>query len=187
MTPQGKADSVVNKNKDQFTRRLKEAACLISAKRELEVCAYRMIEIIDEICSLTIPVATCKKGCDACCYQSVAISTWEAKKIAQYSGRKTTGFKGYDYKDGQSILGIQKKFSKIVCPFLIDNACAIYPVRPFTCRSHISLSDDPTDCDLFLKPDGIVTYFNLEEFKIAWALINLSAGSNFGDIRDFFG
>ena len=33
------------------------------------------------------------------------------------------------------------------CPFLVDHACSIHPVRPFTCAGHYSISPSE-DCDL---------------------------------------
>lgn len=75
----------------------------------------------------------CKKGCSACCYYNVDITPLEADLIAEFTGRKIvsghTGNTVYPSK----------------CPFLVDNACSIYPVRPYMCRSYIAVTPDPDD------------------------------------------
>jgi hypothetical protein len=146
----------------------------------------RLIELIDTLGDLAASVATCKKGCSHCCYQAVAVSTWEVERIAKYSKRKPTGFIGYSPARGEGISHIVDKFANTPCPFLVEDTCAIYPVRPINCRSHLSLGDDPLDCSLSLKPNGTVPYFNLEEFKTASVYIFLDGGYSFGDIREFF-
>jgi Fe-S-cluster containining protein len=186
MTPLEKSDGVVNKNKVKFDRSLKEAKMLIEIPRKADYKADRMIVIVDELGKLVAPISSCKKGCSYCCYQAVAVSTWEVQKIAKYAKRKTTGFVGYSVEKGETIRHIQDQFAKIPCPFLIDDLCTIYPVRPFMCRTHFSISDDPTDCSLTLKPEHQVPYFNMEEFKMAWAFILIHENHNFGDIREFF-
>jgi hypothetical protein len=186
MTPQEKADSVTEKHKDKVRHCLNEAARLMKIPRSADYKVVRLIEIIDGLCSLAAPVATCKKGCDHCCYQAVAVSTWEVERIAKYAKRKPTGFIGYRPERDETISHITEKFANTPCPFLVDDACAVYPVRPIVCRSHLSLSDDPMDCSLSLKPGGKVPYFNLEEFKTASVWMFIEGGYAFGDIREFF-
>ena len=47
------------------------------------------------------------------------------------------------------------------CPFLVDDACSIHPVRPFTCAGHYSLS--PAEyCDLSLGKEAEVRVLSPE-------------------------
>jgi len=183
MTPLEKSDSVVNKNKAQFDHCLKEVQWLATdSPRNTEFKAVRMLEIIDSLSAHVSPHSSCQKGCSYCCYQAVVVSTWEVDRIAKYAKRKTTGFEGHT----KTIKHIQDQFCLVVCPFLINDACTIYPVRPFMCRAHYSYSDDPTDCDIALKPEGRVPYFNFEKYKGAWAMLFIKDDCHFGDIREFF-
>jgi Fe-S-cluster containining protein len=182
MTPLEKSDGVVNKNKDKFTRRLIETHKLLELPRGMDFKAERMIEIIDELGALVAPATSCKKGCSHCCYQAVIISTWEAERISKYAKRKTTGFKGHT----KTIKHIQKQFRSVICPFLENDICTIYQVRPFMCRAHYNMSDDPNDCDIALKPNTVVPYFNFESYKMAWVLLFIEDNYLFGDIREFF-
>lgn len=100
----------------------------------------------------------CTKGCSACCTQEVSVSASEAEKILQYivENRKIDWFvervKLYDPPtppvctnnefakacfDQQEIEQAQNQASG-VCPFLIENCCSIYEIRPFSCRCFIS-------------------------------------------------
>jgi hypothetical protein len=183
MTPLEKSDSVVNKNKAKFDRCLKEVKWLaMDSPRNTDFKAVRMLEIIDSLSVHVAPLSSCQKKCSYCCYQSVAIPTWEVDRIAKYSGRKTTGFGGHT----KNLKHIQEQFCNVVCPFLINDACSIYPVRPFMCRAHYSYSDDPTDCDIALNPGMTAPYFNFENYKKAFAMLFIKDGCHFGDIREFF-
>jgi len=67
--------------------------------------------------------AACAAGCGWCCHQPVEVSTAEALAIAAAlrldpdAARWLAGWTG-----GR------------LCPFLVEGACAIYPIRPLKCR-----------------------------------------------------
>ena len=67
-------------------------------------------------------LSTCKKGCSACCHQTINIFPDEGDLI------KESGFH------------IPKTFNN-TCPFLKENICSIYEIRPVACRNHLSVSD----------------------------------------------
>ena len=102
----------------------------------------------------------CQKGCATCCTQSVTMSTLEGEMIRAYlleQGRgvelagptfvpspsqnarlTTNGFvaahlRGETAEEPAS-------WDLRLCPFLAENACTIYPVRPFGCRLFASLA-----------------------------------------------
>jgi len=101
------------------------------------------------------PKATCKAGCGFCCYQQVLMTTGESLLIKTFlkdnpdtkvDGERMKLHKSWAQNDRGSAWD-HPKISDKACPFLHDNLCSIYPVRPFACRNHRSI-DDPKLCDL---------------------------------------
>lgn len=102
----------------------------------------------------------CHKGCATCCTQSVTMTTLEGRMIhthlveqgrgAEISGpdfhpsshnpaRLTTNGFVAAHLRGESVeepVGWDLR----PCPFLADNSCTVYPVRPFGCRLFASLA-----------------------------------------------
>lgn len=78
----------------------------------------------------------CKKGCNSCCHQEIAVSDVEIEYILKNTKAKL------------------KKSPPLFtptnhpCPFLISNQCSIYEFRPFVCRKHLSLTNNPSWCNL---------------------------------------
>lgn len=106
----------------------------------------------------------CKKGCSFCCFQPIEIIACEelpigdyieqrmslqAKEAVKKSIRHWAAFFNDNYADPADIkfpndlykanseFRIKAYSSRISCPFLIDNLCSIYEVRPLACRTHI--------------------------------------------------
>lgn len=116
---------------------------------------------------------TCSKGCSYCCNQPVACSIPESifivthlnenpDTLEHFLSRYQTWrgkFDPYKYSEimnkqfhaminGKSEgpeLRLFAEFNCAECPFLKDNACSIYPVRPTVCRGMLSI-DDPEKC-----------------------------------------
>lgn len=103
----------------------------------------------------------CHKGCSACCYQMVHITTHEAGEIIRYLNklerRKRKGvmrrvcksidkywkwFHRMGGADNQQLaddLWVRAQWDGQACPFLNPRGrCSIYPVRPISCRSTYS-------------------------------------------------
>lgn len=101
----------------------------------------------------------CTKGCSSCCYQQIEVMSYERDAIKKFVSKNLDNetkekvklglIEWLDYfdnntpndkpLDGQAIFGdfgqlVAKKGLK--CPFLIDNLCSIYEMRPTTCRIH---------------------------------------------------
>ena len=89
----------------------------------------------------------CTTGCSLCCFSHVAVTPQEAFNIALHLAEKfSVSEVGKTLEactacaDGYESAGLQE-FSKkyfCPCPFLKDNKCSIYEVRPITCRNWIS-------------------------------------------------
>ena len=69
----------------------------------------------------------CKRGCNYCCYENVAVTLAEAELIQKATGIKRadlkTKFKAYKVTNAKR------------CSFLKDGECSIYDDRPLACRA----------------------------------------------------
>lgn len=101
----------------------------------------------------------CRKGCSSCCTQNVAITALEAARILDFVNEQnmeewlidrlqgdfsphrpqyTINTLARSCLEGKEIAEEQRPASQ-PCPFLAGGSCAIYPVRPFSCRCFLSL------------------------------------------------
>ena len=107
-------------------------------------------------------IASCKKGCDSCCYQLTAASLAEGALIAAHimeSASWTSELRALrtrlqqdsDEIRAMGTAGKAKSYQwmerKKGCPFLDKKAgeCRIYNVRPLACRTYYVVSD-PANC-----------------------------------------
>lgn len=93
------------------------------SKRSLTEKLLNIYEFMDSISSSFNHLTPCKKGCSHCCEIRVDISELELS-IIKSKARKEFNSARKGLKIGQP------------CPFLKDNKCSIYDVRPFLCRRH---------------------------------------------------
>jgi len=119
--------------------------------------------------------AICKKGCSHCCHQPVAITPQEAALIGDYIGRKPSKPRHQKYD----------RESRDPCPFLKDNACSIYKVRPIACRTFFTY-DDVEFCKVGDVNHRIATIeSNASVVKLCAELMR-KCNSKDADIREFF-
>lgn len=82
----------------------------------------------------TLRRSACREGCAVCCDSQADIPLYplELAGIYWYAIEKITGPR-------RTVLAGQlaAHANKPPCPFLIDNVCSIYPVRPAACRQFI--------------------------------------------------
>ena len=107
----------------------------------------------------------CGKGCAACCTQSVTMTTLEGARIIAYlehggRGSELRNWWGATGKATGTVLPattnafarhclagetpadpVELEWDFTPCPFLADNLCSIYQVRPFGCRAMVSTTD----------------------------------------------
>lgn len=106
------------------------------------------------------PPIACKKGCSHCCFQIVGISVAEALTIAEhvaanYSEEELSSLlaRMEAHLAAQSSLPLGEPFIH-ACPFLVDDACSIFTVRPLVCRGFESF--DAEACRAFKQAPGQV-------------------------------
>jgi Fe-S-cluster containining protein len=145
----------------------RKAFCAKYREVSERICRQASLEQKTYLNSVNAAIS-CHKGCAYCCSQYISVSLAHGLVIADYlySHVKLLELFPKCYKKWQGALGensvlaeLEKytNFSyevrrtpqelldryatlEIPCPFLVDNACAIYPVRPICCASHISIS-----------------------------------------------
>jgi Fe-S-cluster containining protein len=118
---------------------------------------------------------SCKAGCGACCRQLVPISVFEAEALAawvrtlptaqqQELGLRfdqtlrslaasgilerlvATGKEIWDPEnEAHKSLSIDYHYQRVPCPFLVDEACSIHPIRPLICREYL-VTSSPEHC-----------------------------------------
>jgi Fe-S-cluster containining protein len=108
---------------------------------------------------------SCRKGCSACCHYLVPLSVPEMLRLGQEISALPETFRGpllarFDKArlklQAARSLGEQSSADpeslsqwyaglNLPCPFLVDNACGIYDLRPLSCREHL-VTSDPQFC-----------------------------------------
>lgn len=158
--------------RDRVQRVVNENSSVSSRKRKLTQL------MLDAVAAVESEVV-CRKGCSHCCHIPVMILAGEAERLAEATGRPMTGL---PIRDPRTIN--RDAYMGEPCPFLVDNACSVYEVRPLACRLHHNLGYDPSVCDVSVV--NVVPMFNsFRWFELGYAYL---AGNKeaVGDIRDFF-
>jgi Fe-S-cluster containining protein len=130
---------------------------------------------MDELYSFVGKFTPCKKGCSLCCYNEVFISLLEAEYIEKSRGIT------------QSLNLDRKHFRGTPCPFLEDGACTIYNHRPFVCRRHVALFDNPKWCQFDVDDQYVFPQIRFSKVEESYAFIVVSSGdTSTYDIRQLF-
>lgn len=117
----------------------------------------------------------CKKGCSHCCHIPVSVSELEAEYIEKSLKIKRKPFSKYD------------KTQDKPCPFLKNNGCNIYDVRPFVCRRHVVLTKSSYWCELERCNQEVMPLLNFTETQKSFNyLVNESGKDKIFDIRELF-
>lgn len=97
-----------------------------------------LYKYIDEFMKEIEDKTPCTKGCSHCCKNGmrIDISELEANYIKQKLGI------------ANNTLNVEKKgyIPQGSCPFLINDSCSIYDIRPYKCRMHVVFEKDNTKC-----------------------------------------
>jgi Fe-S-cluster containining protein len=186
-SPQQKMDWIMSTFGNRMNALINEAIGLVENRAHIEDRAQRMVQLVNELVRPAATASACKRGCSHCCYQAVTISAWDAARMAHASGMKLADPEGMNaLTNFDETRAEQKRWSGKPCPFLKGNECSVYDVRPFPCRWHFNLGDDPAVCDTINNPGHKVPMFNCEPVVLSVAVMFANAGVKWADIRDFF-
>lgn len=91
----------------------------------------------------------CRPGCAHCCHQSVGVTVPEALAIARHllATRTTVELQSLQQRvaraqhETRGLTRDQRNSPEHPCPFLNDDLCSIYQVRPLSCRGVHSLDE----------------------------------------------
>lgn len=139
----------------------------------------KIYDFMDLYSNFVSTFAVCKKGCSHCCSIDVSVAEIEAIYIEENSSIKI-----------KRPLKRQTRGNKSKCPFLVENECSIYGIRPFQCRTFFTL-DNPKYCSsgeehkIYGSFNGGYTVDFYE--KLDKILRELNTKKSILDIRDYFG
>lgn len=129
-------------------------------------------------------ISPCKIGCSHCCKMAVNITPTEAEAISAKTGIPAAHVQdsAFNELDRYSV----RKFSGVPCPFLLDDKCSIYDVRPFACRVHYSVDMDNLLCQIVPGEDIHTVSMNSENFNLIHIAAHGYQSFRCADIRYFF-
>ena len=150
---------------------------------------------LDKLVDIYSKYVPCKKGCSKCCDIKVDVTGLEINMIKYYLDENK---QKYLFNAIENRHSNRRDYSGIVCPFLKDNICTIYEVRPFMCRKYFVFEDDNSKCGAMNNivstfiADYIIerTYEKIVEFYYRQRNINFKDAPKeltiFKDIREYF-
>ena len=125
-----------------LSRIVAENASLKSKRRKIITIATRVTDALS-------PYVACGIGCSDCCRMNTMIYEHEAIRLAEVTGRKMVRLA---YRPIKEVFAQGAKFNGQPCPFLREDKCSVYEDRPLVCRTHHSLLDNPTSCNMDIPP-----------------------------------
>lgn len=147
----------------------------------------RIIQILDAANHALAPHAACKTGCGHCCNIAVEITQREAAAIGAVAHISPKVLPVLDSETSDRLHQGIDLYRDVPCPFLLDQRCSVYEVRPATCRAHHSLNEDNEQCKMSTpSQESSVPSFNLKAPLYALAFLAFKAGESVGDIREYF-
>lgn len=140
----------------------------------------KLYRLVEELGIAAKPFIACEKGCSACCRMNVTISSMEAERLAQFSKKRLAHV-------DRHIMHDPTHFAGVACPFLVENACSVYEIRPYACRAHVSFDTTAYWCEperAYEEGMGMVSFDGAKSAYLA--VLAKVSDSRFADIRDFF-
>jgi hypothetical protein len=135
----------------------------------------RIYSLLDDFLAFVSLYIPCHKGCSSCCHLKVSVPTIEAQYIQDKLGVKN------------ALVLESKHLFGTACPFLKNESCSIYKYRPYVCRRHLALFNDPKWCSLDLC--GLYKFPSIRFMETERSFEYLVAGTGGGfycDIRQIF-
>ena len=183
--PQEKVGWLEAEYGNRFRALMDEATDLVEEPDSLDHRALRLVAIAREIAGKIAPLTPCRNACSHCCKQPVVISSWEAARIAKFTGRRPLDPVGIA-PEQENVEQLRLRHAGVPCPMLRNDRCTIYAVRPLACIGHHSLASDSVMCDKTANPGVTVQGIGDQEFIFIQMALFFGAGCKSADIREFF-
>jgi Fe-S-cluster containining protein len=115
----------------------------------------KLLKYTDKMIDIFKQFSPCKKGCSNCCYIDVAVSNTEISLIEKFINKKKWNTRIKRNENTIKTIFVReiesgKKFGELSygkkCPFLRNNECCVYCVRPYFCRKYIIFEKDNKKC-----------------------------------------
>lgn len=110
----------------------------------------QFIRLADRFHKAVSPHTACRSRCSACCHLPTMLYEHEAAELSKASGRILAT---PPPRSRRMALAAAKQFFGMPCPFLKQERCSVYEVRPLICRLHHSLNDRPDACNTALPTE----------------------------------
>ena len=154
---------------------------IVESNDSKKVKYIRLHKVVNDAATHIYPHSACTKGCSYCCHISVSVTPYEAALIGQVIHTPPIPIK---YSNPFRV----SKFAGVPCPFLKDNSCSIYNIRPIVCRAHFNISDQPKACDSTApdSKDNTVHSLDFNNLYLAIQMVFDPDHNATADIREFF-
>ena len=140
--------------------------------------ADHLIEKFEAENPLPRPIA-CRPGCHFCCYNQIEVTPLEALAVwrfirslppqeqARLIKRVNASAQQRSSRTKEDIARSRRRFP---CPFLHQDLCVVYPVRPLLCRAMHSL--DAGHCETSLQAETLLPdQYYLHRYEIVWSIV----------------
>lgn len=148
----------------------------------------RVHVLVKDAAKIVGKYSACVEGCSACCHQAITITEPEAALIGKTIGRAPAlvppvtrdQFMSGEIRDRR--LEEVKQYTGKPCPFLVNDRCSVYAVRPVICRLHHSMHSDNSLC----QHDEVHEVPAIDFRALEGAFVITQQSYTAADIRDFF-
>jgi hypothetical protein len=110
-----------------------------------------------------MPPLACKGECSACCGLRVVVTAPEVFMLARFIAVNAEAFRAHGVNMVARIaeaaalgkLPQEERMGKTMCPFIHDDLCVAYRLRPLACRGHSSY--DRAACEAAMRGESVET------------------------------
>jgi len=161
-----------------LSRIVRENASAKSKRRKVIAIANRVTAALE-------PYVACKPGCSDCCHMNTMIYEHEAIRLAEVTGRKMVRL---PYRPLNQVALDGAEFNGKPCTFLVENKCSVYEDRPLVCRTHHSLRDDASQCNMNSANHLRPPMYDPDILEVPYMELNAShnRAEPWGNIAEFF-
>ena len=161
------AAELARETEREMVRRLRDNRTVTFAVRLSSYAQQRVDAVVDETAKSGVCFA-CAKGCSYCCSLEVSAFPQETFRIARELTARTdreavvAKLTAHAARNPRGTDRLQRE----PCPFLVDQACSIYEVRPLACRKCVSLDAERCRQMSETVPSNEAMYYKTEAITL---------------------